>query len=79
MHVAHILTDPSNDWKKVLSNARGRNRYAFREIQVNWKKYNPFDYCQFVALHCIALRILSLSVTYIVRCPIKQARWHPPI
>ena len=44
MPVAHILTDPSNDWKKVLSNARGRNRYAFREIQVNWKKYNPFDY-----------------------------------
>lgn len=44
MPVAHILTNPSKDWQKVLSDSRGKNRYAFREIEVNWKKYNPFDY-----------------------------------
>lgn len=44
MPVAHILTNPSKDWGKVLSDSRGKNRYAFREIEVNWNKYNPFDY-----------------------------------
>ena len=44
MPVAHILTNPSKDWQKVLCDGKGRHRYAFREIEVNWKKYNPFDY-----------------------------------
>ena len=44
MPVAHILTNPSKDWDKILKDIQGKNRYAFKKINVNWKKYNPFDY-----------------------------------
>lgn len=42
--IAHILDNPQNDWKNILSCSRGNIRTAYRELNVDWKKFNRQDY-----------------------------------
>lgn len=42
--MSYILTDPENQWKSIRQRYQGKNRYAFRKLDVDWQKYNIKDY-----------------------------------
>ena len=42
--VSHILTDPERQWTQFRNASSGKIRTAFRELDVDWKKYNTKDY-----------------------------------
>lgn len=39
-----ILKNPQSDWGKIVRSSKGNIRTAFRELDVDWKKYNTNDY-----------------------------------
>ena len=43
-NVSGILTNPEEQWRKIKLASMGRNRIAFRKLDVDWKKYNTKDY-----------------------------------
>ena len=43
-HVSGILTNPEEQWDRIKRASMGKNRVAFRKIDVDWKKYNTKDY-----------------------------------
>ena len=42
--VTHILTDPERQWTQFRNASAGKVRTAFRDLDVDWKKYNTKDY-----------------------------------
>lgn len=42
--VSHILTDPERQWTQFRTASSGKVRTAFRDLDVDWKKYNTKDY-----------------------------------
>ena len=40
----NILTNPKQQWGKIVRDSKGSIRTAFRELDVDWKKYNTKDY-----------------------------------
>ena len=42
--VSNVLTNPAEQWDKIKKASQGKNRIAFRKIDVDWKKYNINDY-----------------------------------
>lgn len=43
-HVHAILDDPEYQWDIIRCNAMGKGRVAYRQLDVDWKKYNTKDY-----------------------------------
>lgn len=43
-HVSGILTNPQEQWGRIKRASMGKNRVAFRKLDVDWKKYNTNDY-----------------------------------
>ena len=41
---SHVLTDPQHEWDAICRAIDGRRRYAYRRLDVDWKKYNTDDY-----------------------------------
>ena len=42
--VMGILNNPQTEWNQMRKSARGNIRTAFRDLNVDWKKYNTKDY-----------------------------------
>lgn len=42
--VAHILQHPQKDWRQITAFSRGNIRVAYRELDVDWKKFNQQDF-----------------------------------
>lgn len=42
--VIGILNNPQKEWKRIRQLSRGNIRTAFRDLNVDWKKYNTKDY-----------------------------------
>ena len=43
-HVSGILPNPQEQWGRIKRASMGKNRVAFRKLDVDWKKYNTNDY-----------------------------------
>ena len=42
--VAHILENPQKNWRQITTFSRGNIRVAYRELDVDWKKFNQQDF-----------------------------------
>lgn len=42
--VAHILDNPQKDWRSIVRCSNGNIRVAYRELDVDWKKFNKEDF-----------------------------------
>ena len=42
--VAHILENPKKDWRQITTCSRGNIRVAYRQLEVDWKKFNQEDF-----------------------------------